>query len=325
MVRSGIWLAALLADPLKTVMAIDKGWEMLDIQLLSPTRCTLGEGILWDEQQEKLWWVDIQQCRLWSHHPSSGQEQYWILPQRVCSLAMTTSPGVLILGLAKQLVRFDSRNGALTLLAEVEAEHPATRINDGRTDRAGNFVFGTMNEHGPEAIGRFYRFTTSGQLQHLALPAVTVANSIAFSPDGKTLYCCDTPTRRILKGNYDADSGAVDQLRVFAELDQASGYPDGSAVDAAGCLWNAEWGGKGITCYTPDGQVRQRVALPVTQATCLTFAGPQLDTLYVTSAHIGLSGPQRTNEASAGAVLQLTLPGLRGLPEARYCATDASP
>ena len=293
---------------------------MVDIRLLSPTRCTLGEGILWDEQQEKIWWVDIQQSTLWSHHPASKQEQHWVLPQRVCSFAMTSTPGVFILGLAKQLVRFDSRNGALTLLAEVEAGLHSTRINDGRVDRAGNFVFGTMNEDGPEAIGHFYRFTTSGQLQRLALPAVTVANSIAFCPDGKTMYFCDSPTRRILMCDYDADSGAVDRLRVFAELDhtQTLGYPDGSCVDATGHLWNAEWGGRCITCYTPDGQVQQRVSLPVTQPTCLTFAGPDLDTLYVSSAYIGLSEQQRANDANAGAVLQLTLPGLRGLPEARY-------
>lgn len=299
---------------------------MTDIRLLTAARYTLGEGIRWDAQQDKLWWVDIAQSLLCCHHLPSGQAQHWTLPQRVCCFAMTNTPGVFILGLAKSLARFDSTNGALTLLAEVEADNPATRINDGCTDSAGHFVFGTMHEYGPEPLGRIYRFTSQGQLQRMALPPVTVANSIAFSPDGQTMYYCDTPSARILMCNYNAHSGAVDGLRTFAELGHNSppGYPDGSTVDAAGCVWNAEWGGQRITRYAPDGGMLEHISLPVSQPTCLTIGGQAMDTLFITSALIGLSNQQRSREPQAGAVFQLSLPGLRGLPAVLYPAANST-
>lgn len=146
---------------------------------LSDLRCTLGEGIVWDNALRVLWWTDIQESLLWQHDPATGQERQWPLPQRVGSFVLTDEPGVLILGLAKNIARFDTRTGALTLLADVEPDNPTTRVNDGRADRSGNYVFGTMHEGGPEPTGSFYRFTPVGTLQRLALPHIAIANSIA--------------------------------------------------------------------------------------------------------------------------------------------------
>ncbi len=291
---------------------------------LSDLRCTLGEGIVWDDALRVLWWTDIQESLLWQHDPATGQERQWPLPQRVGSFVLTDEPGVLILGLAKNIAHFDTRTGTLTLLAHVEPDNPTTRVNDGRADRSGNYVFGTMHEGGPEPTGSFYRFTPMGTLQRLALPHVAVANSIAFSPDGGTMYWCDTHSRRIHACDYDGQTGAVANIRVFADLrDQDAdgahkGSPDGSTVDADGCLWNAEWGGNRLTRYAADGRVLARVSVPASQPTCPAFGGEALDTLYLTTARDGLSAHRLAEDVNAGATLQLAVPNVRGLPEGRF-------
>ncbi|KMW47422.1 SMP-30/gluconolactonase/LRE family protein [Ralstonia insidiosa] len=291
---------------------------------LSDLRCTLGEGIVWDDALRVLWWTDIQEFLLWQHDPATGQERQWPLPQRVGSFVLTDEPGVLILGLAKQVARFDTRTNVLELLAPVEPDVAGTRVNDGRADRYGNYVFGTMHEGGPEPTGSFYRFTPLGVLQRLALPNITVANSIAFSPDGTTMYWCDTHSRRIHACDYDGQTGAVGHVRVFADLRDADdgvghkGSPDGSTVDAEGCLWNAEWGGNRLTRYAPDGRVLVHVAVPASQPSCPAFGGAALDTLYVTSAREGLSARRLAEDVNAGAVFRLPISNVRGLPEARF-------
>lgn len=291
---------------------------------LSDLRCTLGEGILWDDALGVLWWTDIQESLLWQHDPATGLERQWPLPQRLGSFVLTGEPGVLILGLAKNIARFDVRTGMLMLLADVEPGNPATRINDGRADRSGNYVFGTMHEGGPEPLGSFYRFTPLGALQRLDLPHIAIANSIAFSPDGETMYWCDTPSRRIHACDYDDQTGEVSNIRMFADLRDADagtihkGSPDGSTVDADGCLWNAEWGGNRLTRYAPDGRVLAHIPVPASQPTCPAFRGAARGVLYVASAHEGLSARRRAEDVNAGAVFRLTVPGVHGLPEARF-------
>jgi L-arabinonolactonase len=297
---------------------------MTTATLLSDLRCPLGEGILRDDALGVLWWTDIQESLLWRHDPATGQERQWPLPQRLGSFVLTDEPGVLMLGLAKHVARFDTRTHTITLLADVEPTNPTTRVNDGRADRAGNYVFGTMHEGGPEPTGSFYRFTPLGVLQRLALPNIAIANSIAFSPDGATMYWCDTHSRRIHACDYDGQTGEVANIRVFADLRDADsgtahkGSPDGSTVDADGCLWNAEWGGNRLTRYAPDGRVLAHVPVPASQPTCPAFGGARFDTLHLATAREGLSAQRLAEDVNAGAVFQLTVPNVRGLPEARF-------
>jgi L-arabinonolactonase len=181
-----------------------------------------------------------------------------------------------------------------------------------------------MHEGGPEPTGSFYRFTPMGALQRLALPHIAIANSIAFSPDGETMYWCDTHSRRIHACDYDGQTGEVANIRVFADLrgqdaDGAhKGSPDGSIVDADGCLWNAEWGGNRLTRYAPDGRVLARMSVPASQPTCPAFGGEALDTLYLTTARDGLSAHRLAEDVNAGATFQLVVPNVRGLPEGRF-------
>jgi L-arabinonolactonase len=285
---------------------------MVSVQPLLARRYDLSEGIVWDAALGVLWWTDIYACRLWQYDPVSGAEHNWRVPSALGSFALTATPGVLLLGLRKQLARFDTRTMELDMLAEVEADLPQTRINDGRCDRAGNFIFGTTTEDTPGLEGGFYRYSAAGVLSRLDLPAPTIANSLCLSPDGGTLYYTDTPSHRIMQCDYDAATGSVKRARLFAEL--AAGGPDGSCIDAAGYLWNAVWGAHNVTRYAPDGRVDRVIELPAAQPSCVAFGDAGLDTLYVTTAHRRL--PQA--EAHSGLVYRVTGLAVHGLPECRF-------
>ncbi|HYM86841.1 MAG TPA: SMP-30/gluconolactonase/LRE family protein [Pseudoxanthomonas sp.] len=286
------------------------------------SRCILGEGILWHEQDSALLWVDIEASRLWMHSPHDGRTHYWTVHEKPGCLALGVD-GRLLLGLANGLHVADldaATADALPLrhLVDVERDSTDTRINDGRADRQGNFVFGTKSERVDQAaIGSFYQYSAQHGLRRLALPQVAIPNSICFSVDGATLYYCDSLQPRILCCDYDADSAGVSNLRTFVEVDHADASPDGSSIDTEGALWNAQWGASRVVRYRQDGSIDRIVELPVTQPSCCTIGGAGYDQLYVTSAREGLSVQELENTPYAGGVFQVQLPHRLGLPESR--------
>lgn len=285
-----------------------------DFKPLSDQRQAHAEGVIWDDLAGLVRWTDIATSRLFAYDPATGHVSEHVLPARLCCFALTHETGVLLLALEKQIARFDTRDGRLHILQDIEPEILGTRANDGRCDRGGNFVFGTLNERGPEKVASFWRYTHDGHLHRLALPKAAITNSICFSPDGETMYFTDSPTAQIMACDYDAASGDVDRIRVFAEL--TPGYePDGSTVDADGFLWNAEWAASRVVRYAPDGRVDATIALPSKQPSCVSFAGPGLDRMVITSAHLGLGDKAGPLD---GAIYIGTPPAGRGLPEARY-------
>jgi L-arabinonolactonase len=271
---------------------------------------TLGECILWCERSQRVWWTDILGATLYTHHPASGSTATWTMPERLSSFALTDDTDRLLLGLASRLAFFDLVTGTVTPLIDVEAGL-TTRLNDGRCDRQGNFVFGTFNEAEPRLpIGSFYRLKADGlRLERLELDSVAIANSICFSPDGTTMYYCDSPTREIRCCDYPT----LANDRVFAQV-QGPGEPDGSCIDADGCLWNAQWGAAKVVCYRPDGQIDCVVDMPALQPSCVAFGGVGLRQLYCSSARIGLAAPGPAD----GAVLAYAFDDVAGLPESRF-------
>ncbi len=204
---------------------------------------------------------------------------------------------------------------ALSPIVPVEAEQATTRINDGRCDAQGRFVFGMFNaELAPS--GHFYRVDAHLGIERLPLPFVAVANSIAFSPDGSRLYFADSPTREIQCAGYHAD-GRIGVPQLFTRLAASQGYPDGSAVDADGSLWNAQWEGGCVVRYDSTGVETARFAVPATRPTCVAFGGAALDRLFVSTARIGVGDEALRPQPAAGGVFAL-VPGRRGLPEHRF-------
>lgn len=292
----------------------------VETRLAIDSRCTLGEGLVWWEARQVLLWTDIQGSRLWVHEPSSSSTRWWTLPDRLGSLAVCAS-GRLLLALAKGIhfAAFNDEPGSMLrteLAAPIETGIPTTRVNDGRTDRAGHFVFGTMNEDPAEAaIGSFYQYSAAAGLRRLDLGGVHIPNSICFSLDGRTMYFCDSNRRRIMQCEYDAEAAAVRNVTTFVEFGAGSGTPDGSVVDADGCLWNAEWGAARVCRYTPDGRLDRAIATPARNPTCPAFGGDTLDDLYVTSAREQMTPAELAARPDAGGVYVARRVGVRGVPD----------
>ena len=291
----------------------------MNAQLLVDGHHELGEGVLWCERSHTVFWTDIHASRLWNHDPQSGATRSWPMPERLCCFAFTADPERLLIGLASRLAFFNLGTGAITPICRIEDDLPTTRLNDGRCDRQGRFVFGTLNEDAGRApIASFYRLNADLSLERLPLPGIAISNSICFSPDGTRMYYCDSMEGKIMVCDYDPASGAIANQRVFADLAQQPGGPDGSTVDADGHVWNAQWGGARVVRFAPDGRIDRIVDMPTAQPSCVAFGGTALDTLFVTSAHEGMTVQQRQQDALAGALFAVPETGVRGLPEMRF-------
>lgn len=288
------------------------------MQACTEGRHELGECLLWCERSSRLLWTDIPAATLWSYQPNSGRTRSWPIPERLGSFALTGSDDRLLLGLASGLALFHLSTGKLTRICDVEPGLN-TRINDGRCDRQGRFVFGMLNEsddpHAPN--GGFYRLHLDLTLERLPLPPARIANSLCFSPNGRRMYFADSDEGAIRYCDYNPCSAEVGQVHTLVAAGAAPGAPDGATVDAEGCLWSARWGAGQVLRFAADGRLLQTIETAAPQPTCPSFGGPDLSTLYVSTAHAGMSGAARAAAPHAGAVLGQRL-AVRGLPEARF-------
>jgi L-arabinonolactonase len=275
----------------------------------------LGEGVIWSPDHGEVQWTDIQGRRFWAYGPSDGLSRMVALPDRLACFAPLGGT-LLLAGFAGGLEVFDLATGARRPIAAIESDRPTTRVNDGKLDRQGRLVFGTMDEdpNGARPIAQIYGYEAGSSPRVLA-SGVRIANSIAFSPDGRRMYFADTPQKLIRCYDYDLDSGELSGERTFA-APSGPGSPDGSTVDADGCLWNCEWGGGRVVRYTPEGRVDRVMALPCTQVTCCAFGGAKLDHLFVTTARIALDAAALADQPHAGAlfVAEVGVTGLADTP-----------
>ncbi|MGY3439077.1 MULTISPECIES: SMP-30/gluconolactonase/LRE family protein [unclassified Marinovum] len=245
--------------------------------------CALGEGPLWHPERQQLFWFDIVGHRLLSRDGDTPLE--WQFDEHV-SAAGWVDRETLLIASQTALMRFDIASGAHEVLCPLEADNAMTRSNDGRADPYGGFWIGTMGfeaEPGAGAIHRYYK----GVVETI-LPEITISNSICFAPDGRHAYYADTPTRQIMVVALDSEGWPSGRAEVFADLNADGLNPDGSVVDAAGGLWNAQWGAGRVARYHPDGRFDRAIEVPGRQTTCPAFGGADLSTMFVTSAGKGL-------------------------------------
>ncbi len=289
-------------------------------ELYVDARCTLGEGIVWDAKRGALLWTDIERSTLWMHR--DGTSRRWRVPDRLGSFALCAS-GRVLMALAKGLFLADIDNAAgaelqVEPLVPVEHRVASTRTNDGRPDRSGNFVFGTFNEAEDGAAGSFYQYSARHGLRRLDLGGVTIANSICFSLDGRTMYFCDSPLGRIMRCDYDADRARVENVSEFVRFGPDDGLPDGSVIDEEDCLWNAAWGVGRVRRYGRDGRVLHEVHVRAKNTTCPAFGGEKLADVFVTSSRQEMTDAQLEQVPDAGGVYRASNVGVRGVPDALF-------
>lgn len=292
-----------------------------DLQRIGTQRDVLGECPLWDGRAQCLWWIDIRAPALRCFDSAHNTVNSWPMPDMLGSIALTDDSHRLLLALRSRLALFDPTSGVFETLAEPHFADPNLRFNDGRCDARGRFWVGSMNNitRGPE--GCLYRYDHKHGLVEEAR-GICIPNSLAFSPDGRTMYFADSLRHTIYAYGYDPATGTMGEARVFA-VSEPPAFPDGSAVDAEGFVWNAEFNGGRLLRRSPDGRLDRVVNLPVRRPTCCAFGGPDLDILYITTTSQNMSEAERAAEPLAGALLAIDV-GVRGLPERRFALSGSA-
>jgi len=275
----------------------------------------LGEGALWCPRDQVLWWIDISSPTLWRFEPRSGRVEHWPLPKPPGSFALRKDGGFLF-AFRNGFATLEEPGGELNWCAVPGLALGDERFNDGKADRAGRFWSGTLDRKLGSAIGQLYRVEPGLRVTAMDR-GFTISNGIGWSPDDRIMYFTDTPSRRIYRYDFDLASGQIANRRVFAEVEPGHGGPDGMTVDAEGCVWSAQFDRWCIHRYAPEGRLERSIRLPVQRPTTCMFGGPDLATLYVTSARMDLTADALAAQPQAGGVFALD-PGVRGLPEPRF-------
>jgi sugar lactone lactonase YvrE len=280
--------------------------------IFDTTACELGEGALWHPGRQALFWFDILHKRL--HMKGAGGLTVWEMPE-LTSAAGILDDDRLLIASESALSVFEIATGSQSRLVALDAEDTGTRSNDGRADRQGGFWIGTMGKRGPQDVGRgaIWRFY-KGELRWL-FPGITIPNSICFTPDGRFAHFSDTPTQKVWRVALDAEGWPVGAPEVFLDLTAEGLYPDGAVIAADGTFWNAQWGAGRVAAYAPDGTFLRAVTFDgSSQTSCPAFGGPDLTTLFCTSAQEGMDAATRAANPNAG--MTFTAPDTAtGLPE----------
>ncbi|MEL6666251.1 MAG: SMP-30/gluconolactonase/LRE family protein [Pseudomonadota bacterium] len=283
---------------------------MTEAVCVAPTGCVLGEGPLWSPSEGFLWWVDIKRAKLHRYNPKTGNTRRYDLPIHASALALSDG-GLIMIG-DREVGRYDTATESYEKITDIN-EPDGFRTNDAGIAPDGSLWFGTMNEDGDIPEGQYYKLTPELTIERIGLPEVMVTNTMEFSPDGSTFFTCDSAEQMILAFDHDAETGALSNRRVFASTLEAGCYPDGSALDAEGFLWSAQWAGSRLVRYAPDGTIDEVVKLPISRPTSCAFGGESLQTLYITSARDGLSDAALDRQPMAGSLFAIDVE-IQGLP-----------
>lgn len=270
---------------------------MTEPQSVLDVQATLGEGPVWVEREQALYFVDIKAHRVHRFHPQSGDHRSWEAPCQV-GWVLPVEQGGFLAGLQHGVARFDPGQGMFAVIATPEASLPGNRLNDATVDAAGRVWFGSMDDGEAAESGRLHVFER-GKVRDSGLAPVCITNGPAISTDGRTLYHTDT-LGRVIHAVPVNDDGTLGRPGLFAEIDEADGWPDGSVVDAEDHVWIGLWGGGRARRYAPDGRIEREVRFPCSNITKVAFGGADLRTAYATTARKGLDAATLASQPLAG-------------------------
>jgi len=271
--------------------------EMREVRCMWPVAAELGEGPIWSASEGAVWFVDIKGRRVHRFHAETGDRQSWAAPDQV-SFILPAGEKSFVAGLPGRLARFVPVTGAFEPILNLEGEPPGNRLNDACLDASGCVWFGSMDDNEKDANGALYFW--DGIAAPIACEqGFVISNGPAHSPDGKTLYHTDTVNRTIFR--YDvATGGFLSGKRALIEIEENAGWPDGTVVDADGCLWIGLYGGSAVRRYSPDGALREVVTLPCSLVTKVALGGSDLRTAFITTARKGLTQAELAAQPLAG-------------------------
>jgi len=270
-------------------------------ELLIKQTCLLGEGPVWDGENNCLYWVDILPGDIHRYTLSDGTLTTFNVGQMIGAIVPRRSGG-LVAAMQHGFYFVDFDNKTLQPITDPEVLLPGNRFNDGKCDAAGRFWAGTMPFNESEPAGSLYILSTDLSVQ-LKIKGVTISNGLAWNSDNTVMYYIDTPTRVIVAYDFDLQTASISNQRVAVDVHGEKGYPDGMTIDTDGMLWVAYYGGWQIVQYNPHtGASLQRINFPVANITCCTFGGPSFADMYVTTARKELSEADLQKQPLAGSV-----------------------
>lgn len=275
-------------------------------EMLADYACVCGENPLWHPLEKRVYWTDIDTGRLFRYDPASGRHEQ-IYQGVVVGGFTIQADGALLLFMARGAVKL-WRNGQLSTVIPELPEELASRFNDVIADPAGRVFCGTMRT--PQRLGRLYRLDPGRSIRPV-LEGIGTSNGMGFTLDRKRFYHTDSPTREISIFDYDQESGALTNRRLFVRTPENKGAPDGMTVDAEGCVWTAKWGGGCVVRYSPEGRELLRIEFPAKKVSCLTFGGDDYGDIYVTTA----GGDKKDADGPGAGALFRVRAGVKGLPE----------
>jgi L-arabinonolactonase len=278
----------------------------------------LGETPVWSAPEQVLYWVNCEhEAELHRWSPASGAHDVWPMPQRIGGFVLKPGGGALVV-LADGLYDFDPGTAALTRRVASPLP-PQVKLHECMCDRQGRLWVGAYDhDWSPQtpnsSKAAFFRLDRGGLTA--VIPEIRVANGLAVSPDGRTLYAADSPSRRVDAFDLDPASGALSNKRIFLQLVDGEGFVDGATVDAEGCYWLAAVGAGKLRRYRPDGSLDRIIDLPFSNPTKPAFGGPGLDVIYVTSTKLPITLPGVAGAEQNGGLFAVKA-GTRGIEDAR--------
>ena len=283
----------------------------------------LGEGPAWDARNSWLYWIDIRLGHVHIFNPKDGTDRHFDVGELLGCLAPTRSGGLVLAlrsGFAllnsplSKFEEFGEGTGVgLRHLINPEPALPGNRFNDGKCDPAGRFLAGSMDNAEVEASGSLYALDPDGSVKTL-LTGTRIPNGLTWSPDYRTFYYIDTPTRTVMAYDYDLATSMIDNPCPAISVPPELGWPDGMTSDGEGMLWVAMWGGARLTRWDPGtGRLLAQIPFPALNVSSCCFGGPHLTDLYVTSARKDMTAEQVAKYPLSGGLFRIRT-DIRGLP-----------
>ncbi|MEQ9617561.1 MAG: SMP-30/gluconolactonase/LRE family protein [Deltaproteobacteria bacterium] len=283
-------------------------------ELALKAEAIVGESPVWSVPEKALYWVDITRGQVHRYRTENNSDTVYQLPQPVSALCLRERGG-LVLALRDGFAFYDPPADRLTMISDPEAGLPDNRFNDAKCDRQGRFWGGTMSDtEWDKPSGSLYRLGTDLSVTRV-IPDVVCSNGMGWSPEGGIMYHTESFRYAVFKYDFEVETGAVSNRRVFAEVDKSTGaFPDGLTVDSEGCVWSVHNAAGSVVRYDTSGRAIAEVEVPVPRPCGCIFGGEKMDRLFITTARETMSGADLKKYLLSGSVFVVE-PGVAGLPE----------
>lgn len=281
---------------------------ILQAELALEIPAKLGEGALWSNRLQQLWWVDIEGKKLHLFDPNTKENQSFEMPSRIGTVVEVANEDKVIVALEDGFYFFSWKENKLEFIVNPEAALSDIRFNDGKCDPQGRFWVGSMHLQQIAGAAGLYRLNRDLSVDQV-LDQISISNGIVWSSDHSTMYYIDTPTGKVMAYDYDAATGDISNARVAVEIPENTSYPDGMAIDAEDKIWVAHWAGSAVYRYDPlSGETLLKVEVPAKNVTSIAFTGKDLMTAIITTASVGMDEEEAKKYPQAGSLFQVQIP-----------------